>query len=175
MDEQKDCMQNTHAPARTDRHRQAQSKRRNQQTMSTRKKYKTRQYDELLAFLQTIPGRHVTVSELHDHFAGGDASIGTTTIYRHLERMIEEGLVRKYIVEPGTPACYAYIGGRDASETCYHCRCAVCGRLLHLHCAELPAFSEHILSEHRFKIDPQRTVFYGICGDCLAKEEEAPR
>ena len=53
--------------------------------MSTRKKYKTRQYDELLAFLQTIPGRHVTVSELHDHFAGGDASIGTTTIYRHLE------------------------------------------------------------------------------------------
>ena len=47
-------------------------------------------------------------------------------------------------------------------------KCEKCGKLIHLHCDELEEIQTHILKEHRFKMDPMRTVFYGLCENCMA-------
>lgn len=145
--------------------------------MAERGKYKTKQYDLLLAYLKTIPGRHVTVSGIHDHFKELGTSIGTTTIYRQLDRMMDEGLVQKYIAEPGMPACFAYVGDPGSAETeeSYHFQCEKCGRLIHMHCDKMPLFGKHIFEEHDFMIDPMRTIFYGICESCLESGGSAAR
>ena len=142
--------------------------------METKIQYKTRHKEELAAYLRTIPGQHVTAADIYDHFRREGKIIGTTTIYRQLERLVEDGLVNKYIIDAGSPACFAYIAERDQScvETCFHCKCEKCGVLIHLHCDELEMIQNHLRQEHGFILNPKRTVFYGVCEECRKKEAE---
>ncbi len=134
-------------------------------------KYRTHQFEDLVSYLETISGQHFTVGDIHAYFLSLGKNIGTATIYRHLDRLISEGRVNKYILAPGTPACFEYIGtpapGANARECSYHCLCEVCGRLIHIRCDEISHLQRHMLQEHAFRIDPLRTVFYGVCEDCL--------
>ena len=140
--------------------------------MSEKNQYKTRQREELLSFLRTTKSDHVTVGEVCSHFQRCGSPIGTATVYRHLERMVDEGLVSKYTIDAGSPACFAYIGAEShQSGSCYHCKCEKCGRLIHLHCEELQGLSEHVRESHGFTINPMRTVFYGVCAACREAEK----
>ncbi|MBQ4425546.1 MAG: transcriptional repressor [Lachnospiraceae bacterium] len=135
--------------------------------METRSRYRTRQRDELLQYLKDRQGSHITVGDVCSHFACLGHPIGTATVYRQLESMVDEGLVNKYIIDAGAPACFEYLGENShVSETCFHCRCERCGVLIHLCCDELLGFQSHMLKEHGFAIDPLRTVFYGLCETC---------
>lgn len=142
--------------------------------MSGKNPYKTRQREELLAYLESAPGQHITAADITEHFRRRGRSIGTATVYRQLERMVDEGLLNKYIIDMNSPACFEYMGpASHAGEgPCFHCKCERCGRLLHLHCEELEGLSAHIAGRHGFQIDPLRTVFYGLCEDCREARHE---
>jgi len=139
--------------------------------MSERTQYKTKQKEELVNFLETMPGKHVTVAEVCEHFRSRGASIGTTTVYRQMEKLVDEGILNKYILDAGAPACFEYIDkDKDCHEReCFHCKCEKCGRLIHLHCGDLTEVEHHIKDHHGFVINPLRTVFYGICADCAGE------
>ena len=132
--------------------------------------YKTKQREALLRYLMTVPGEHVTAADVCAHFRGQGAAIGTATVYRHLENLVDEGLVSKYVIDGASPACFEYIGGGCGDEPCFHCKCMRCGTLIHLHCGELAGLGQHIAAEHGFTIDPMRTVFYGVCDACRSAE-----
>ena len=137
-------------------------------------KYKTKQSTELLDYLETVPGRHLTVAEISDYFKGKGKAMGTTTVYRHLEKLVDEGLVNKYNIDAGSPACFEYIGSGghcSPDENCFHCKCEKCGRLIHLQCDELNMIKKHILNDHGFEVDVYRTVFYGLCEFCREPEK----
>ena len=141
--------------------------------MSEKSQYKTRQREELLDYLRSTGSEHVTVGELCGHFQRRGRPIGTATVYRQLERMVDEGLVSKYTIDASSPACFAYIGADShQSGSCFHCKCESCGRLIHLHCEELQGLSEHVRAQHGFSINPMRTVFYGLCEDCIERYAE---
>ena len=133
--------------------------------MGHRTTYRTRAQEELLTYLKATPGQHHTAAELKEHFDRQETPIGTATIYRQLERFVQEGIVRKYVVGPGECACYAYEGDQ-ACEPHFHCRCDVCGKLIHLNCEELREIQAHLLEHHGFAWDAGRTVFYGVCDQC---------
>ena len=57
--------------------------------------YKTKQMAELLTFLESVQGKHVTVNEICDYFKEKGISVGTTTVYRHLEKNGKRGSGRK--------------------------------------------------------------------------------
>ncbi|MBR1813350.1 MAG: transcriptional repressor [Lachnospiraceae bacterium] len=130
--------------------------------------YKTKQKEELLSYLETIPGVHFTAADISDHFRAQGKSIGITTIYRQLDRLVEEGQVSKYYIDESSSACFEYIDPENNCHHphCYHCKCERCGKLIHLDCHEMEGLLQHISKEHRFLIDPMRTVFYGLCADC---------
>lgn len=137
----------------------------------TKQPYRTKHRDELLSYLKTVPGVHITVGDICAHFREEGSPIGQTTVYRHLERMVGEGIVRKYIIDVGSPACFEYTGAGDSEPGgCFHCKCEVCGKLIHLHCEELAAVERHLQESHQFLLDPLRTVFYGRCAECREKE-----
>ena len=137
--------------------------------MATKVQYKTKQRDELVSYLQTIPGEHFTASDIFNHFHAQGKSIGTTTVYRQLERMVEEGLVNKYIIDENSSACFEYIDRTMHCHhpACYHCKCEKCGKLIHMDCQEIGELQAHLMGEHGFRIDLMRTVFYGICEECM--------
>ena len=135
--------------------------------MSTRQRYKTRQRDLLLQYLESLPGRHITAGDVCAHFERQGMPIGQTTVYRHLEGMVDEGLVQKYVIEAGMPACFEFIGTAHCEgESCFHCKCEKCGRLFHVSGDELKLLQDQLLSAHGFTLDPRRTVFYGLCAAC---------
>ncbi len=135
------------------------------------KQYKTKQRDILLSYLERAPRVHFTAGDVYEYFHSQGSSIGQSTIYRQLESLVDEGIVNKYMIDPNSPACFEYLGCECSKEpdTCYHCKCEVCGKLIHLHCEEMNEMSGHLLKEHGFIMDPKRTVFYGLCEDCGKK------
>ncbi len=137
--------------------------------MNSRSKYKTKQREILIHYLESVPGVHITAGDVADHFRKQGSAIGQSTIYRQLESLVDEGLLNKYIIDGNSPACFEYIGTdcHAEAEPCFHCKCEKCGKLIHLHCDELEEIQEHLYAEHRFRLDPLRTVFYGLCDECM--------
>jgi len=131
-------------------------------------RYNTKQREELLSFMKSKIGEHITVNDICKYFASTDTKVGTTTIYRHLEKLVEEGKVKKYVLDNTTAACFEYIDTqKECNENgCTHLKCLKCGRLIHMHCEDLKATEEHILKNHYFKLDMTRTVLYGLCQSC---------
>ena len=136
--------------------------------MNQRSKYKTQQKETLINYLRTTQGSHVTAGDVCEYFKSKDASIGQSTVYRQLESLVDEGILNKYLIDPNSPACFEYVGkdSHAPGESCFHLKCEKCGKLLHLHCEELDQIGGHLFKEHGFKLDPMRTVFYGLCEEC---------
>ena len=139
--------------------------------MSSRSKYKTKQREMLLEYLKSAPGVHFTAGDVCSYFTEQSAPIGQSTVYRQLERLVDEGIIKKYIIDANSPACFEYADtdGRSSGDECVHCKCEKCGSLIHLSCDELSHIREHFYGEHHFKLDTGRTVFYGLCEECDRK------
>ena len=141
--------------------------------MNVKSKYHTRQKSELLSYLETVPGVHLTAGEISDGLAAMGHPMGLTTVYRQMDGLLEEGLANKYTLD-GKSACYEYIPkGSHLGGECFHCKCEKCGRLYHMHCRELELIAGHLLEEHHFQLNPLRTVFYGTCESCQKGKEAA--
>lgn len=134
--------------------------------------YKTKQMTELLIFLKSVQGSHVTVNDICDYFQTKGIAVGTTTVYRNLEKMVKEGVVAKYVVDGTSSACFEYVDHpeNENKSVCYHCKCEKCGKLIHLQCSEVESLKQHMMEHHSFELDSLRTVFYGICSECRKAE-----
>ncbi len=130
--------------------------------------YKTKQRAAVEAVLQSTDN-HVTVEEMVERLNADGKSVGRTTVYRCLERLVEEGRARKYAAQSGESACYQYIADDHACHEHFHLKCTACGRLIHIECDHMNELSAHIAAEHGFAVDPLKTVLYGLCGECAAK------
>ncbi|MBQ5330094.1 MAG: transcriptional repressor [Oscillospiraceae bacterium] len=135
--------------------------------------YKTRQREMIINFLMNTKEKHVTANDICTYLRGSEGcSLGQATVYRHLEKMVDEGIVTKYSIENGMPACFEYTGDGHRDGICFHAHCEKCGKLFHFSCDELEQIGEHLSEHHGFRLNPLRTVFYGICEDCAKAEEE---
>lgn len=173
--------------------------------MNCRTQYNTKQHDEVLEYLKSVRGQHVTAAEVYEDLArkaeyeslsrkaepeglpkknedpadrqekpeAVSRKIGKATVYRQLERLVEEGFADKYIIDQNTPACFEYIDHNECGEgICVHGKCLKCGRLFHLHCDELLELREHLEEHHGFTPDFHHTVIYGLCEDCAKRDNE---
>ena len=131
----------------------------------TRGKYKTRQRQEILRYLKSSKNIHKTVKDIQEYFQRENIDVGLTTIYRHLNALIREGLVKKYRLNNDSSAYFEYV----EEESSYHCHCNSCGKTIHIDCDEITAFQEHIKVCHGFQVDSFETTFYGICCSCNEK------
>lgn len=134
--------------------------------------YKTRQRQAILDFLIANKNSHVTVGSISDYMEQEGTHIGVTTIYRHLDKLLEQGMVRKYTIDGTTSACFQYAGTKEECHEHFHLKCERCGRLIHLECTHVKEMCSHIFNEHGFQIDLFRTVFYGICSECAQEGAE---
>ena len=134
--------------------------------MKDKHQYNTRRRSELLEYLKSMQGRHVTVNDIRAHFLAKGESIGTATIYRQLDHMLSQGLVQKYTLDETSTACFEYVDGECCHDVCFHCKCVGCGQLIHLHCGELEKVQGHLAEEHGFRLDFPRTILYGLCSAC---------
>lgn len=134
--------------------------------------YTTRQGEMILSLLKNEAGRHFTADDIIKELSNSGNSVGKATVYRHLDKLIKAGSVRKYIVDEGSSACFEYIDQEHHCHEHYHLKCSSCGTLLHVKCEYLDEVAAHILGHHGFVISPEKTVLYGICEKCREANDE---
>ena len=127
-------------------------------------RYRTRQRELIVKLLEENSSRHLSADEIESLLAKSGAPVGKATIYRCLDRLEEQGTVRKYRMSDGKGACYQLLD--SGCKFHYHCKCTGCGELLHVECGQLDTIGAHMLSHHGFVIDSAQTVFYGLCERC---------
>lgn len=133
-------------------------------------KYKTKQRMKILEHLKNKQ-EHVTAENIIEHFKNEGSPIGKSTVYRCLDSLVEENIIRKYISSERSSACFQYIKNNEKCNNHYHMKCTKCGNLFHLNCDEIFELQQHIFKEHNFKIDICKTILYGTCENCLMQEQ----
>ncbi len=136
--------------------------------METRGAYRTRQRELIVEYLQAGAENNVTAEALARYLESRGEKVSLTTVYRTLDRLVREGSALKYAAPDGSRACYRYLSGSDAADSC-KLVCLDCGHIFNVECHRFDGLAEHIASEHRFRVDSRRTVFYGHCADCAAR------
>lgn len=139
--------------------------------LNNRSSYNTKQKEELLEYLKSLKGNHVTVNDIHKYSLSKNMKIGVTTIYRHLEKFVESGEVAKISIDGTSSAYFEYIGNHSnhTNTNCFHLKCEKCNKLTHLHCNGLVQITKHISESHGFNLNSLKTVFYGVCNLCQKK------
>lgn len=137
-------------------------------------KYNTKQRELILKYLCGQEGKHIKVEDILEYLKNNDTPVGKSTVYRYLDSLVEQNIVRKYTVEDGKGACYQFIGSGNHYHCMehYHLKCSSCGELFHISCKFMDKINEHILNEHNFMVDNSKTVFYGICVKCQSNIKE---
>ena len=70
--------------------------------------YHTKQRETIISYLSSLGSAHITAGSMAEYFNEQGISIGLTTVYRQLNKLIQKGLVRKFSVDGINGACYQY-------------------------------------------------------------------
>ncbi len=132
-------------------------------------KYNTKQRERILNYLKDNKDKNITAQEILNYFKMQGNNIGKTTIYRFLNELVKENVIKKYMIEERNCSCYQFIKDKNCSEH-YHLKCEKCNKIIHLKCDEIKYLQEHISNKHNFKLDSIKTVLYGICENCAKKD-----
>ena len=128
-------------------------------------RYNTKQRERILTYLKDNKDSNITAEEILNHFNSIGEKIGKATVYRFLNNLVKENIIKKYMVEGRNCSCYQYIEGQNCEEH-FHLKCEKCNKIIHLECDEFKEVQNHIAKEHKFQLDNLKTVFYGICESC---------
>ncbi len=128
--------------------------------------YNTRQREHILKYLRDNSSGHTTAGVIALYLHSQGTPVGIATIYRYLDQLAEEGIVRKYTIDNKTGSCYQYIGSDTNCTNHFHLKCVKCEKLFHVECDFLNELDVHILAHHGFSVDHTKTVLYGCCMDC---------
>ena len=126
--------------------------------------YNTKQKQVLINFLKNNTNKHYSIKEISE--AVTKNSVGKSTIYRLVDKMTEDGLIRRFRGNDGKSVLYQYIGEHRECDRHFHLKCIGCGLLIHLECDYISSLNNHIEEHHKFEIDTSKTILYGLCSKC---------
>ena len=129
--------------------------------------YMTRQQQAVLKCIESCPGGRATAMDLMQMLRQEGQTVGLSTVYRQLEKLVAQGKVHKLLTEEG--ACYQYCD-KTVHRDCFLLQCEGCGAIFHMDCSHLGELYGHLLESHGFAINPRRPLFYGLCGQCREAE-----
>ena len=135
------------------------------------KGYKTKQKDCILQCLRAHCSRAHSMDELLALMKEEGLGVGKTTAYRHVQRLVDSGRVRKFVDPDGKCATFQYLDEVGDCKKHLHLKCTRCGRFIHLDCTLMDDMREHILNHHGFLVDSEKSLLFGLCEDCLKKED----
>ena len=135
-----------------------------------RGEYNTRQKRDILSFLQQHDLEPYSVDDLVFEMQEQGEKIGRTTVYRHLEALTEQGRVHKYQNAQGVTQ-YQHVENAGDCASHFHMMCKSCGRLYHVSCGLMNTLSDHIYTDHNFRVDTRETMLVGVCARCTAGGE----
>ena len=128
----------------------------------------TRQRTAVADVLGRVDGFR-SAQELHDLLRHEGASIGLTTVYRHLQALSDAGQVDVLRTDEGE-AVYR----RCPTESHHHhLVCRDCGRSVEIEGPEVETWAASVATAHGFTDVSHTVEVFGTCGDCARKARRA--
>lgn len=131
-------------------------------------RHRSRQRELLLGFLKARSDRALTAAEcaqgLRQELGEGQAP-GQSTIYRLLNQLSQDGIVKRLPRAGAKPQRYQMDGHQDCHGS-LHLKCQACGSLTHLSEEQSLQLQQELLSRFHFAVDPAQTTLYGRCAAC---------
>lgn len=130
--------------------------------------YQTLQRKALVDFLRRHPGRAFTARGLAKALKEAPLTaqtVGESTVYRLLQKLTAQGLVKRYLLEGSR--CYVY-EMPPAGRSCdghLHLKCTLCHKLIHLGDEETGRVTREA-EKQGFALDKEQTLLLGQCAAC---------
>ena len=128
--------------------------------MQKRTNYNTKQKDEILDTIKKMD-KAFLIKELYVKL---NEKVGLTTIYRFIDKMVENEELYKYIGEDNN-TYYQYLEKCDCNNH-FYLKCINCGNMIHVDCDCIKELSNHITKEHNFIPNKENIIINGICSKC---------
>lgn len=109
-------------------------------------------------------GRHITAQQLYDKAIKKLHDINFSTIYRNLEILVYNDIVRKFSLSENA----AYYELRDAIHH-HHLICKKCGKVIELGYCPYNNIDNEMLKNTGFQAQEHVFDIYGYCKDCKIK------
>ena len=127
--------------------------------MKMRESYKTKQKELIIDTIKKYKNEF-TIKDIYNDL---DKSIGLTTIYRFVDKLVNTGLINKAVGKDNT-IYYQYL--EECSEkNHFFLKCTDCGIVEHIDCDCIGELSDHISKEHSFSLS-NHVIINGICKKC---------
>ncbi|MGL5437941.1 MAG: Fur family transcriptional regulator [Lachnospiraceae bacterium] len=133
--------------------------------MNTGKRYHTKQKEMILQCLQEHAVTYVTINQIFEFLEKKEQKVGLTTIYRNLDKLEVEKRLTRVNIEGVQGTCYKYLP--EDENNLFYLKCEACGGMVNIKCPELEYLYSHVVEEHRVRINPVKTMFYGTCESCI--------
>ena len=140
--------------------------------MQEKNSYRTRQKQSVLDFFAAHPHTQFSAKEIAE-CVKAQSNIGESTVYRLIKKLTDSGEIRRFSGKNVKSVVYQYTGNHEHCHEHFHLKCTECGEFIHLDCKLMKSFGEHCSEHHGFRIDPMKTVFYGVCSACAGHQKEA--
>lgn len=121
----------------------------------------TRQRDAVARALFESDG-HLSVDELQRVLRDQQLRVGTATIYRSLDVLLQSGLVRSHDFGEGFKRYEAMVGGGQHG----HLICGRCGGVTEFSTERFERILPIVADEHGFQYQRHRVEVHGICRSC---------
>jgi Fur family peroxide stress response transcriptional regulator len=133
--------------------------------MRGKHKKHSKKRDEILAVIRST-ACHPSASWVYEQLRPDIPALSLWTVYRNINLFREEGELASLGVVQGEER---FDGRVDPHP---HFVCSRCGKIIDM--PEIPTETLGSMGglgkERGLKIEPRKTVFYGLCGDCQASE-----
>ncbi len=123
----------------------------------------TRQRTAVADLLARVDGFR-SAQELHDLLRRDGASVGLTTVYRHLQALADSGHI-DVLRTDGGEAVYRRC---PTDEHHHHLVCRACGRSVEVEGPEVEAWAAAVAERHGFTAVTHTVEVFGTCGDCTS-------
>ena len=94
-------------------------------------------------------------------------NMSLATVYNNLKVLIDEGFVSELKVRNDTTTYYDFMGHQHLNVICEKC-----GRIADMD-LDLPDVQQEAADQTGYQITESQMVVYGICPDCVARQQEA--
>lgn len=105
-----------------------------------------------------------TAQQLHAQLRSGGSRVGLTTVYRHLQRLSDEGTVDSVRTRSGELA-YRRCGARHHH---HHLVCQGCGKVVDIDGPTLEAWFDEVAKRAGFTAIEHTVELTGTCRDCAS-------
>jgi Fur family ferric uptake transcriptional regulator len=127
--------------------------------------YNTEQKKLLLDFLEKNHDSSYTIEEITNELKARGATVGKSTVYRLMTRLVEEKRVKRQLSDGSRKAIYRI----TLDSHCHnhlHLQCIKCGKVLHLDEEVSDKLLDTVKQINNFSVSEEDTVLMGKCADC---------